>query len=507
MSERTLARHAGIAMSSQMVLAVLGLLTTAVLARALGAEQLGTWGLVLAVGAYAALLDLGLGVALVRRLAADAATRPDRLAPALSMALVATGALGAAVAIALLMAAPWLAVLLGISPALASDFVLAIRLTAVAVALAPAVSVLGAVPTALQRLDMLVRADTVIAGVASLVQIGIVLAGEGLVALAVTVLAARLASVSARVWIARRLVGGPLWRFEASYPLWAEFGRFGTLKATHQALSQLVLHLDRFLVAGFVSVSAVAYYSVALEAAQRLLVVQSNVSLAYYPVACAAAGRDTAGFAALYERASRAVALFTFPLAVGMAVCAEPLLRLWVGEPFAVHAATLLQALAVAYAGMALTAIPVNAADALDRPEIGVRFGLAGLALQVVLALLLLPRFGVLGAGLAVLGNVLIQCPWFVRTVTKKLVRLPLRGYVVRVLLEPLAPALVAGAVALLAVRVGVTHDVGGLALVALAGALTFVGAVRLLSVLDAGEGRLLGELPGGRVLQWLAGR
>lgn len=507
MSERTLARHAGIAMSSQMVLAVLGLLTTAVLARTLGAERLGAWGLVLAIGSYAALLDLGLGVALVRRLAADAASRRDRLAPALSMALVATSVLGVVAAIVLVAAAPWLAALLGIPPALTADFVLAVRLSGIVVALAPASSVLGAVPAALQRLDVLVRVDTVIAGVASLVQIGVVLAGEGLVALAIVGLGARLASVTARAWIARWLIGGTFWRFEASYPLWTEFGRFGTLKATHQALSQLVLHLDRFLVASFVSVSAVAYYSVALELAQRLLVVQSNVSLAYYPVACAAAGRDAAGFAALYERASRAVALFTFPLTVGMVACAEPLLRLWVGDSFAVHAATLLQVLAVAYAGMALTAIPVNAADALDRPEVSVRFGLAGLALQVTLALLLLPRVGLLGAGLAVLGNVLIQCPWFVRSVTTRLVRLPMRAYVARVLVEPLAPALIAGVVLLLAARAASTLGLGGLVLVGLAGALTFGGAVRVLAVLDAGEGRLLGELPGGRVLRWLAGR
>jgi O-antigen/teichoic acid export membrane protein len=502
---RRIVANAFSAFASQAALALVGLVATAILVRALGIERFGAWSLVGAVVAYLGLFDLGLGVALVRRIAAvnGAAADRDGAARALGATLVATLALGALAASLVFLLASNLAHWLRIPDAHTAEFVTALRVSGAAAALALPGVVLGAVPTAFQRLDALVRLETMVSAVTIMWQAGAALGGGGLVTLAVVSLAGRAASLGGRLVLAWRMVGPPAgvdWR----YPFWRELGRFGALKLVHQLASQLVLYLDRLLVGALVSASAVAYYTVSLELAQRLLVVQQNVAAAFYPAACALA-TERAAFTRLYVRTSRVVSLFTLPLAAALAIAAEPVLRVWVGEPFVEPSAALLRVVALAYGGMALTAVPAGAADALNHPEIAARYATFGVALNVALALLLIPPFGPIGAGWALALNVALQSPWFVRRVTVSVVGVSLGRYAGEVLGRPLVPAaIVAAAVgaALAAVGAG-TASLGAASAVGLG---AFVLAVRALGAFDEDERRFVSALPGGRMLRWVVG-
>ena len=249
-----------------------------------------------------------------------------------------------------------------------------------------------------------------------------------------------------------------------------------------------------------------AYYTVAVELAQRLLVIQGNVALAYYPAACAAVSdRDT--FTRLYLRTSRVVALFTLPLALGLAMYAAPVLRVWVGEPFVVTSASLLRVVALAYGAMALTAIPASAADALNRPEVAARYSVVGVGLNLVLALALIPPLGAVGAGWALAGNVVLQSPWFVRRVTRDLVGVPLLRYTREVLAEPLMPAAVTAMALVAVLALGRSRGPTDLAIAMTVGGAAFSLAVRLLGTFDAEERRFVAGLPGGRVLRWVVGQ
>ena len=508
-----LARNALTALQGQAAVSVAALITTGILVRALGAAQFGAWSLIGAVAAYGALFDLGLGVALVRR-AALAHTAGDRhgLLRALSAALLATTLLGVVAALTVVLLAEPLATLLRIPAPGRADFVLALRVTGVAIGLTLPGVALGAIPTALQRMDMVIRLETAVALVTLTAQACLALTGGTLTALACAAAAARLVSLVGRAWLVRRLIPRAALRVEWGYPFWPELGRFGLLKLVHQITSQLVLHIDRFLVAALVSVPAVAYYTVAVELAQKLLVVQSNVSAAYYPAACAAAAASDRlqAFRQLYRRTSRGVALLTLPLAAALAVLAAPVLHVWVGAAFADASTDLLRVLAVAYAGMALTAIPAGAADALGRPDVPLRYGLVSIVLHVALALLLIPHWGILGAGFAILGNVVLQTPWFIRTVTRRLVGIPLVSYAWRVIGGPSLPALALALVLILVL--GATSAAGfaagpvALALGAGAGVVSYLTAVRFLGTIDADERRVLAGARGGRLLLWLTG-
>jgi len=502
---RRVAVNAGAAFGNQAALSAVGLFATAVFVRVLGAERFGGWGLIVGCVACASLFDLGLGVALVRRVAAAREDHDEEAARrAAGAALWASAWLGlVAAALVGAIAAP-LAGWLHVPAAHRDEFVLALRIAGIGAGLTVPSIALGAVPTALHRLDSVLRLELVVTAAMMMTQVVVVLAGGGVIGLATALLAARAASLAGRYVLARRMLGA-LPVAIGGYPLWAELGRFGALKAVHQLSSQLVLYLDRFLVGAFLSVEAVAYYTVAVELAQRLLALQANVSVAFYPAACALA-RDPGALAALYQRTSRVVALLIFPAALALLFLVAPLLTLWVGPEYAVHSAGVLRLLAVGYALMALAAIPAGTADALGRPDLCARYGLASLGINVILSLILIPRFGLLGAGWALVGNVLLQQPFFLRTVTVGLVGIPLGAYARRAILEPLAASLAMGA-AVAPVAFGALRERPLAALAtAVVGAGLLAATVRLTGFFDASERAFVSGLPGGRVLRLLTG-
>ncbi len=495
------ARNAATAFGGQVAVLLLGLLATALFVRLLGAERFGGWSLIAAVVAYAGLLDLGLGVSLVRRVAAAADER--QRAAALSAGLAATVLLGIAAVALVWLLAPSIAAWLGVAPALRAEFVTALKVCGVAAGLTLPGVALGAVPPALQRLDVVVRLEVRVTAAALAVQSAVLLAGAGLVAVAWVFLAGRAASLAGRWWLARSMVGRISLRPDPSYPFWGELGQFGLLKVAHQLLSQVVLYLDRFLVGALVSVEAVAWYALAVELAQKVLIVQGNVAQAFYPAACARAA-DRPALGGLYLQASRAVALLTFPLAVALAVLAEPLLTIWVGAAIAERSADLLRLVALAYAVMALTSIPAAAADALGRPGISVRYGALSVAINAVLAVVLIPRLGVVGAGWAIVGNVVLQAPFFVRAVTGGLVGTPVGAYARRALVEPLGPAVILALALAGAWTLGAGLGALRLPAAAAAGAAGYALALRWMSRFEESERRFVAALPGGGLLRWV---
>jgi len=415
----TVARNASAAFTGQLAILVMSFVATGVIVRELGARAYGTWSLVAAVVAYAGLLDLGLGVSLVRRIA-ESERGDDRASSgeAMGAALVVTAFMGVVAAALIWLLAGQAATVLKVPAELRGDFVSAMRIAAIGAGVALPGSALGAAAAALQKLPWIIRLEVAVTLLTLSAQLLLTVSGGGITALAAAFAAGRGLSLAGRWVIARRLLRGTAFRSSPRYPFWTSLGRFGLLKAVHQLLSQIVLYLDRLLVGAMVSVEAVAYYTVALELSQRLLMVQSNVAQAYYPAACALAS-DRPALRKLYRRAAGSVALFTLPAALLLALFARPILALWVGADFADHAAPVLAIAALAYGGMSLTAIPSVTADALDQPGLSVRYGLASVAINVVLALILIPRLGAAGAAWAILGNVVLQGPFFVLAVNR----------------------------------------------------------------------------------------
>jgi O-antigen/teichoic acid export membrane protein len=266
--------------------------------------------------------------------------------------------------------------------------------------------------------------------------------------------------------------------------------RFSVLKFANNVATNTVMQIDKVLVGALLTLSAVGYYMVPLQLAQRLTNAVGAVSVAFLPAASAFHGRDErARFEELYLRATKVVAILGLPLASMLVVFAHPILQYWVSATFAARGTTALQVLAVGYGLNIFSTIPAIASDSVGRPGVTTSFSVASAALNVSLSVVLIPRFGIAGAAAAIAINSIVLVPYFVYYVHRKVLGIPLR----RVLRESLAAPAAAVALSWIAM-VLLRQTVHGLPSLALALALSlavFLGLTPLVRVYDATDRQL----------------
>jgi stage V sporulation protein B len=165
-------------------------------------------------------------------------------------------------------------------------------------------------------------------------------------------------------------------------------------------LQFLNLRLDLLLIPFLLNLSAAGLYVVAVRMSEVLTQVASAAGSLIFPVV--AAGSD-AGATELTERTVRLSLLVVAIAAVLLIAVADPLLATAFGAMYE-PAAPALRILAVAMLPLSLSRILAGDLKGRGRPGSVSLAMLVALAATVVLDLLLIPGFGIAGAGLASLG-------------------------------------------------------------------------------------------------------
>lgn len=183
-------------------------------------------------------------------------------------------------------------------------------------------------------------------------------------------------------------------------------------------LNTFSLQIDQVLVVGLLSPGLVGTYVVALSLARVLLLLQQAVVMVLFPKA---AGRPAHEVIALTGRAARLGIILTAAVGAGVAVGGPWVLRVLYGAEF-VTATNLLRLLVLEALVASTSLILAQAFMALGRPGVVTMLQGAGLALSVPLLLILIPKFGLLGAGLALvaaavvrLALTLLSFPWWLK--------------------------------------------------------------------------------------------
>jgi len=479
------ARNVITSAAAQAWLLGLGLVATPLLVHGLGAEAYGVYALVLTLVGYFAFLDLGLGAATIRFLSRYAA-RGDRAAVERVLrtsigAYLALGLLGGLLVAGL---ASTLVGLLDVSTGLRETASTALVVAGVGFAVNMPLAVFGAVPTALQRID-LANAITVASATLGLGgAVALVVGGAGLTSVLVWTVCVSALSLAAFVLLARRLLPGVRLTPRIDVPELRELGRFGLVKFANQLSVQTVYHLDKLLVAALVSVAAVTFYVVPVAIAQRLTTLVGTVSVAFLPAATQLhAEGDRARFAELVFRAEKLVALSVLPVAAALVVFAEPLLDLWLGAEFAERSAWPLRLLVAGYALSALGTVPAVACDAVGRPGVTTAFSVAGAAFNVTLCLVLIPRYGITGAAAVILCQSLVSLPVFLWYSSRRVLAIDLAELARGSLARPAAATALA-AVAML-VLAPLVAGWGALVLAVVVSAAAYLLAARTLGAWD----------------------
>ncbi len=423
---------------------ILTVITIPIVVHGLGEAAYGIFVVGSLLTGYVGFLDLGLSSAVVRSLAVQYVVGDDdKLTRLLGTALTLLLALGIMGAIAIAATAPLLVrSLFHIGPFLQEDAVFVLDLAAAGFGLNMCLSLFGAVPQGLQRQDLFTIRSFMLTTATAFGQILAVKLGGGLRWVAGITIVVNVLSLAVFVIVSRQLL--PQVSFRPRLDRWAirELSSFGLFRFLNQISAQLVFQLDRLIVAAFLPIRAVTFYSVPLSIAQKFTVVQFIFSGAYFPAASELhATQDVERLRRLYLSSMKVSVVMVLPMVVLVAGFAHPLLATWLSPTFAEESTNVLVVLAVAYGFATIIGVPGLASDATGHIRWTTAFAIVSAIINLTLTLVLVPRLGPVGAALALLLNSATQGMIFIYVVQHWFVAVSLGKVLREVILRPAIPA------------------------------------------------------------------
>lgn len=176
-----------------------------------------------------------------------------------------------------------------------------------------------------------------------------------------------------------------------------------TLASGLTALGSLIFGFaDRLAVGAVLGLDAVAYYTVIVSVAAKILQLSGSLAGALMPaVSTWMASGNIQRVRAYFSKATLILLGLNTLIAGTLLVLSGPLLRLWLGVAFADHVLVPFRILIVVYALISLDAPAYNVATGIGHPGINALTGITGGCLMVVLIFVLGHSLGLLGAALA----------------------------------------------------------------------------------------------------------
>jgi len=379
------------------------LVVTPILVRILGDAQYGLLVLFLAIPAFLGNIDFGLGAGGVlgmgRAIEAGDVPKAVRLHREL---ITLFALLGICLAAALWLAAPRLVYLLGMLQAIEYGKALfLVHLAAVALILSILTASVSILPRAVEQFPQIAMIQVLGKVVLWLGTVTLACFGSGLSGIFLWVVSLELLVLTVYVVWNTRLLPALLW-----LPV-GRFHEIGGLigSSAYAFIGQLsascIYHVDKFLIAYFLGPAAVAYYSVAVGMASKLLVLAAAMSSFVFPRAVSlSAAAATDALKELYLRASRLTLLTLTPILAPAVILAPVLLRLWL-PGFAEQSAGPMQLLLAAYFLSALSVVPAYIYNGKGNFRVSAIYAAIGTLLNVALCLVLIPRLRMIGAALA----------------------------------------------------------------------------------------------------------
>jgi O-antigen/teichoic acid export membrane protein len=432
------------------LLVVFAVISTPVLVHRLGTPRYGVYILAVTAGGLLGLLDFGLGPALVTFLSqsskAGDGIRSQKLVSTAMSLYLCIGIVGGSV-FALLV--PWLVGgLLQVPAGLANAARQSLWLSAAGFGITMCLSVFNAIPTALERYDVLTKRVVGISIVTTVATIGYALMGGSLPGLVLINVLGGVGVVLSFYFASRSLLPAVSFRPGFDSTSFTQLARFSAFKFMGSLGGTLVFRFDQFAVGALLGVGAVGYYAIPANGILRVHGFLLQLVGPLFPRVSKLRG-DAGAIRALYLRSSRGVAIVAVMILVTLFVFADPILRFWIGghqgELVARASGSTMRWLVAAFLIQSLAAVPVTFCEALGKPHINNGFAAVSAIIHVPLVLLLVPRLGIAGAAIALLINSLAQTVLFIIIVSHRLARVRLRELSKTLLLPAFAAGLVAG--------------------------------------------------------------
>lgn len=194
----------------------------------------------------------------------------------------------------------------------------------------------------------------------------------------------------------------------------SEFFSFSFKSFGAQLLWALTYQSDRLLVGSLLTMSQLGFYSLAAGMAQKFNTLCLAVSSAAFPILTQLHGAgEEERLRRFYLKTTELSLFLSLPIAILSFVLAPRFLMIWLGSKFSLVCTWPFRALVVANTVYLLMFIPSAVATGQGAPQFAAYLNLGRILALAVLWPVLIPRFGIVGAALGMLGAEAVVSPIF----------------------------------------------------------------------------------------------
>ena len=427
-----LARNTLINLIGQALPLVVAVVTMPFVVRGLGLERFGILALAWAVLGYFNIFDLGLGRAATKFVAEALGRDEQERVPAIVWTTVSVqAAFGVVGGLILAGITPLLVeLILNIPQELVVEARLSFYLLALSFPMVLISSSFRGALEAAQRFDLVNAVRAPFSALNFLSPLVGVLLGWDLPGIVVLLVISRVLSLIILYWLCIHVFPSlkGMFRFHrAELRALAGFSKWLTIT---NVVVPIFVYLDRFLIGSLLTISAVSYYTVPYEVVSRLLIIPASLTGVLFPAfSSLSSNGDQDELNVNVTRSIKYIATAMMLPTVIFLLFAEDILRIWLGNDFALESASVFRLLSVSVLFNAIGYIPFSLIQGVGRPDIVAKYLLIELPLYAGIAFFLILRLGINGAALAWCLRMGWTIPIF-SFLCIKIARVPLRAFI-----------------------------------------------------------------------------
>jgi O-antigen/teichoic acid export membrane protein len=424
--------------SAQGWLSLISFFATPIIYKNLGAPKYGLLALLGTIPSYLSVLDLGILSSTVKYVS-ELKAKKKSFSNLLSTSFISYFCLTLILALSIYLLSDILVnKIFNIPSSLQKTALTTIRLVSISFIFLSLTNFFGSILQSIQRFDLF-NFKNLLAGTTIPVGTIIILLNKGgLIEVFYLHLIINLLVMSVFYFIVRKQLFKNFIISSFSFKQFKKILSFGKFKFISNINARIVFQSNQFLIAYFLPIEMVTYYSIPASILQKITSFLPNITTPIFPLASELSSLSlTKKVKSLYKKSVKISNLFIIPLIVFIFFFAKPILATWIDKDFSNKSYLVLQLLSIAYLMASFPAIIVSIIEGIGRPKIPTIFSSINVVLYLSLVFLLIPRYALIGAAISVLINRLITTPIFIFYSTKKVINIKSKFHYFNAYLKP----------------------------------------------------------------------
>ena len=426
------------------------LFVTPIIIFRLGIKNYGIYLFVNAIVSLFGLLDLGIGTAVIKHMSHYYGKRDDhaitRLTTSANSLFLLIGILGFIAGLAIAYLGPEF---LPSQFAAYRQYSILFVLGGLIFLVSSATNTYNTIFTAIQRFDISNKIGVLSVTFSSLSILAVVVAGGSLRSIFIVQLLLTTVFAIVTVWQAKKILPQATLRLGWNGAEIKHCYQFGIITFINNIASVALASLDRLIIPFYVGPSNLTYYSVAGNVTGKIPGIANTLSSTMFPTTSELDGANSISrIEILYVRSFRLITIMAAALCITSIAFAYKILLLWLNADFASHAAGIIVILAFTNFILALFGPLSSFLLGLGKLKFLTTMSIVMGLLNAVLLVVLLPRYGIVGAAWAYLISVLPVIYAFYYTEKKYLTLSNRRHYYTKKFLGTLATSAIVWVIA-----------------------------------------------------------